>query len=60
MSASPKVGVTASKPEPRKEMMGLGVSKLSQIDLGFLDVRLVIGVSVNIFLFFLFKCFFLF
>ena len=54
-STSPKVGVTASNLAPRKEKMGSwGVSKLFQINLTFLDVRLVIGVSIDIFLVFLF------
>ena len=35
-----------------------GVSKLFQIDLALLDVRLVIDVSVNIFLGFLYKFFY--
>ena len=38
----------------------LGVSKLFQIDLALLDVRLVIGVSINIFWFFFFLCIFCF
>ena len=38
----------------------LGVSKLSQIDLAFPNIRLVIGVSINIFLVFLFFPVFLF
>ena len=51
--------MTASKLVPRKEKNGvLGVSRLFQIDLAFLDVRLVIGVSINIFLVFPFFVFF--
>ena len=46
--------MTASKLVPRKDMV-LGVSKLFQIDLAFLDVRLVVGVNMNIFLVFLFN-----
>ena len=42
--------MTASKLVPRKEKMG---SKLFQINLTFLDVRLVIGVSMDTFLVFL-------
>ena len=46
-----QVGVTASKLVPRKEKLGsYGVSKLFQINSTFLDVRLVIGVSIDIFL----------
>ena len=56
----PNVGVTASKLVPRKEKLGsYGASKLFQINSTFLDVRLVIGVSIDIFLAFLFFCFFL-
>ena len=57
-STSPKVGVTASKLVPRKEKMVLGVSKLFQINLVLLDIRLVISVSIDTFLVFLFLCFF--
>ena len=47
--------MTASKLVPRKEKVGSwGVSELFQINLTFLDVRLVIGVSMDIFLVFLF------
>ena len=49
ISASPKVGVTASKLVPRKKDGVLGVSKLFQINLAFLDVRLVNDTSINIF-----------
>ena len=45
--------MTASKLVPRKDGV-LGVSKLFQINLTFSDVRLVIGVSIDIFLVFLF------
>ena len=49
--------MTASKLVPRKEKLGsYGLSKLFQISSTFLDVRLVIGVSIDIFL--LFCCFF--
>ena len=49
----------ASKLVSRKEKDGvLEVSKLFQINLTFLDVRLVIGVSIDIFLVFLFLFFF--
>ena len=56
----PKVGVTASNLVAGKEKMGSwgGGSKLFQIDLTLLDVRLVIGVSIDIFLVFFFMCFF--
>ena len=60
ISTSPKVGVTASKLVPRKEKNGIpGVSNLFQINLTFLDARLVISVSMDIFsvfLFFYFLC----
>ena len=56
-STSPKVGVTASKLVTRKEGI-LGVSKLFQINLTFLDVRLVISVSKDKFLVSLFFMFF--
>ena len=47
--------MTASKLVPRKEKLGsYGASKLFQINSTFLDVRLVIGVSIDIFLAFLF------
>ena len=61
-STSPKVGVTASILVPRKDKIPgiLGVSKLFQINLTFLDVRLVISVSIDIFLFFFFYVFFCF
>ena len=50
--------MTASKLVPRKEKYWvLGVSKLFQINLKFLIVRLVIGVSIDIFLAFLFLFF---
>ena len=42
--ASPKVSVTASKQVPRRE----GVSKLFQINLECLDLRLVIDININI------------
>ena len=58
-SASPKVGVTASKLVPIREKMGFqGVSKLFQINLAFLDVRSVIDVSINILFGFSFLRFF--
>ena len=59
-SSSPKVAVTAIKLFPRKEKMGPRVSKLFQIDLAFLDVRLVIDVSINIVLVSLLSVYFLF
>ena len=54
--------MTASKVVPRKEKMGsLGIiSKLFQIDLAFLDVRLVIGVSIDIFLVYFLNAYFVF
>ena len=56
-STSPKVAVTASKLVPRKEKYWiLGVSKLFKSNLTFLNVRLVIGDSTDIFLAF---CFFM-
>ena len=46
--------MTASKLVPIKEKLGsYGVSKLVQINSTFPDVRLVIGVSIDIFLAFL-------
>ena len=45
--------MTASELVPRKEKLGsYGVSKLFQINSTFLDVRLFIGVSIDIFLLF--------
>ena len=53
-STSPKVDVTANKLVPRIEKWSPRGSKLFQINLTFLDVRLVISVSIAIFLVFLF------
>ena len=50
---SRKIGVTASKLVLEKKGWGPRVSKLSQINLMFPDVRMVIGVSIDIFLVFL-------